>query len=198
MSSANLETRERILKAAWDLLEADAGKGVAMAEIAKAAGVSRQAVYLHFPTRAGLLVAVTLYIDSVNKVDERLAASRAANGGLERLRAFIAAWGDYIPEIYGVGKALMAMQGSDEAAAQAWNGRMQAVREGCEAAVKALKRDGLLRPEHSVRQATDILWTLLSVPNWEQLTGSCGWTQRRYIDLMQEMAERVLTPEGEA
>ena len=54
MSSENSETRTRILKAAWTLLEASRGRGVKMGDIASAAGVSRQAVYLHFATRADL------------------------------------------------------------------------------------------------------------------------------------------------
>jgi AcrR family transcriptional regulator len=192
MSSDNSETRDRILDAAWTLLEERAGGGVRMSDIARQAGISRQAVYLHFPTRAELLVALTRHIDRVKDTDKRLEASRSAAGGLERLDAFIDAWGNYIPEIHGVARALIAMKDTDEAAAAAWDDRMQAVRHGCKAAVKALDEDGLLRPENSLRQSTDILWTLLSVANWEQLTGACGWTQSQYIDAMKSLARAGL------
>jgi AcrR family transcriptional regulator len=192
MSSENSETRDRILDAAWTLLEEKAGSGVRMSDIARQAGISRQAVYLHFPTRAELLVAVTRHIDRVKDTDKRLEASRNAAGGIERLDAFIDAWGNYIPEIHGVARALIAMKDTDEAAAAAWDDRMQAVRHGCEAAVKALDEDGLLRPENSLRQSIDILWTLLSVANWEQLTGACGWTQAQYIDAMKSLARAGL------
>ena len=83
------ETRNRILNAAWKLLEAGQGSGVRMSDIAKTAGISRQAVYLHFPTRAELLTATTRYLDEINNADERLMASRNAATGLERLEAFI-------------------------------------------------------------------------------------------------------------
>lgn len=192
MSSETSETRDRILDAAWTLLEERAGSGVRMSDIAKQAGISRQAVYLHFPTRAELLVAVTRHIDRVKDTDKRLEASRNAAGGIERLDAFIDAWGNYIPEIHGVARALIAMKDTDEAAAAAWDDRMQAVRHGCEAAVKALDKDGLLRPESSLRQSTDILWTLLSVANWEQLTGACGWTQVQYIEEIKSLARAGL------
>jgi hypothetical protein len=33
---------------------------------------------------------------------------------------------------------------------------------------------------------------LLSVANWEQLTGACGWTQARYIDAMKSLARAGL------
>ena len=166
-----------------------------MTDIAKDAGISRQAVYLHFPTRAELLVATSRYLDEVKNVDKRLAASRNAASGVERLEAFIDAWGNYIPEIYGIAKALFAMQDSDEAAKLAWADRMQAVRHGCEAAVQALKRDGVLSRDHTPKQATDILWTILSVRNWEQLTIECGWSQRRYVESTKLHARRILVVE---
>lgn len=186
------DTRSRILEAAWKLLEDGAGSEVRMSDIAKKAGISRQAVYLHFPKRADLLIAVTRYIDEANEVDARLAASRGAATGVERLDAYIEAWGNYIPEIYGVGKALMAMQETDSEARMAWEGRMLAVREGCEAAVGALARDRALSPEIGEEKATDLLWTLLSVRNWEQLTLECGWPQDDYIGEMKRTARRAL------
>jgi len=195
MSSTKIETRGKILRAAWKLLEADQAKSVRMSDIAKEAGISRQALYLHFPTRAELLVATARYLDQVKNVDERLATSRTASTGMERLNAFIEAWGNYIPEIYGVAKAFLAMKDTDDAAALAWNDRMQAVRKGCEAAIKALKKDGALSSDYSTKQATDILWTLLSVRNWEQLTIDCGWSQTRYIETTKLLAERVLLSE---
>ncbi len=196
MSSKNIGTREKILKAAWELLEDNRAKSVRMSDIAKQAGISRQALYLHFPTRAEMLVATARYLDDVKKVDERLAASRAATTGVERLNAFIEAWGNYIPEIYGVAKAFIALQDTDEAAALAWSDRMQAVRHGCEAAVAALKKEGALSPDHSPKAASDILWTLLSVGNWEKLRNDCGWSQKRYIETMKLTARRVLVGEG--
>lgn len=192
MSRKNIETREKILIAAWKLLEADQAKSVRMSDIAKEVGISRQAVYLHFPTRAELLVATARYLDEVKAVDLRLAASRNASTGVERLNAFIEAWGNYIPEIYGVAKAFLAMQDTDEAAAIAWNDRMQAVREGCEAAVRALKKDDALATHFTMKQATDLLWTLLSIRNWEHLTLDCNWSQKYYIVTIRDLATQSL------
>ena len=192
MSSEKVETREKILRAAWTLLEANPAHSVRMSDIAKETGISRQAVYLHFPTRAELLIATARYLDQVKDVDKRLVASRTASNGIERLHAFIDAWGNYIPEIYGVGKAFLAMQDTDDAARAAWNDRMQALRHGCEAAVRALKEDGMLSVGLSPKAATDLLWTIISVRNWEQLTIECGWSQRRYVQAMKELAEKAL------
>jgi len=188
-------TRTKILNACRALLESDAGAATRMSDVAKAAGVSRQAVYLHFKTRAELLIALTRHIDEVEHVDERLIASRAATG-LERLDAFIEAWAGYIPVIYPVGRALMAMAPTDEAARLAWEDRMNAMRHGCEAAVKALEDARILRDGGDRKPAVDMLWTLLSVRNWESLVQDCGWDQAQYIKDMKALSRAYLCSEG--
>ena len=191
MSSEELETRARILVATVAMLEEHGGRGVRMGDIAKAAGISRQAVYLHFASRAELLVAATRYLDDVLDVDRRLAASRAATSGVERLALYIECWGHYIPEIYGVAKALLLAQDTDAAAAVAWKDRMLAMRDGCRAAIDALHADGKLAPGWTPKRATDFLWTMLLVPNWENLTRECGWSTRQYVHWMKTVATRT-------
>jgi AcrR family transcriptional regulator len=196
MSSKILETRSRILDATWNLLKSDQGKGVRMADIAKEAGVSRQAVYLHFPARSDLLIATARYIDEANEIDGRLEASRSAATGAKRLDAFIEEWGNYIPVVYPVAKALLAMTGTDDAATAAVEDRDQAVRHGCSAAVQALGKDGDLSNALSAKEATDILWTLLSIRTWERFIGDCAWPQKRYVEATKSMARRVLMADG--
>jgi AcrR family transcriptional regulator len=192
MSSGNPDTRTRILESAWKLLESGSGSEVRMSDIAKDAGISRQALYLHFPKRADLLVAATRYVDEVNDVEARLESSRAAASGVDRLDAYIDAWGNYIPLIYGIAKALISMQDEDEAARLAWADRLHAVREGFEAAVEALEKDGALSPDFSPKQAADLLWTMVSVESWEHLTMDCSWSQADYVDAMKTLARRTL------
>ena len=189
MSSA--QTKIRILETTWKVLETRIDKN-RMSDIAKAVGISRQALYLHYPTRAELLIATTKHIDTVKKVDQRLELSRAAGSGLERLHFFIKAWGGYIPEIHGMSVALRNMRKNDKAAAEAWDDRMQAVRHGCQAAVRAIAKDGKLRSDLTEQVATDILWTLLTVENWEKLVLDCAWSQSTYEDKMIELAETAL------
>jgi AcrR family transcriptional regulator len=195
MSSQNIETRTRILDATVRMLEERGGRGVRMGDIATAAGISRQAVYLHFASRAELLVAATRYLDEVLDVDRRLAPSRAAHTGVERLALYIECWGHYIPDIYGVAKALLLAQDTDDAAAVAWKDRMLAMRDGCRAAIDALHSDGTLAPEWKPQKATDALWTMLSVQNWENLTSECGWSTRQYVNRMKILAKRAFVEE---
>ncbi|WP_323763130.1 TetR/AcrR family transcriptional regulator [Maricaulis sp.] len=196
MPDDGVSTRERILRACWALLEQGQGAKTRMSDIAKASGVSRQAVYLHFSTRAELLIAVTRFVDAESDIDARLAASRAATSGLERLDAFLDAWGNYIPVVHPVCRALLDMAPDDDAAKLAWDDRMAALREGCVAAVLALKADGNLRDDHDEAAAADLLWTLLSVSNWESLVEDCHWSQARYIEEMKRLARQALMPTG--
>ena len=192
MSSKNIPTRDRILKSTLDLLESGEGSAVRMSDIAKAAKISRQALYLHFPNRAELLIAATRYLDEINDVETKLAESRNAPTGVARLNAWVEMWGNYIPVMYGVGKALWAMMDSDAEARSAWDDRMAAVRDGCAAAIQALANDDHLTDSLTEDEATDILWTLLSVRGWELLCIECGWSQDRYIAVMKDMAAKSL------
>jgi AcrR family transcriptional regulator len=191
MSTKTENTRAKILQATLDLLLSDDAPGTRMSDVAKRAGVSRQAVYLHFENRADLLIAATLYLDDRLGSDARLAPSRAATSGLERLDAFVRAWGNYIPEIHGAAKAIIAMGATDSAAAAAWDKRMQDMREGCEAAIAALDNDGTLAACFTAKDATDLLWTMLSLANWEHSTLKCGWSQEKYIELTTIMARQL-------
>lgn len=196
MSRENTDTREKILAATVRMLEAHGGKGVRMGDIATETGISRQAVYLHFASRTDLLVAAIRFTGDMLDVDKRLAPSRAATTGTKRLDLYIDFWGNYIPEIYGLAKALMMAQDTDEAAAAAWKDRMLAMRDGCRAAIDALHEDGHLAEGWTRKKATDALWTMLLVPNWENLTVECGWSRNEYIRRMKMQARSAFVRPG--
>ncbi|MGH3146929.1 MAG: TetR/AcrR family transcriptional regulator [Rubrobacter sp.] len=197
MSSGESETRTRILGATWRLMVERRGQGVRMRDVAEAAGISRQAVYDHFGSRAELMVATARYGDEVRRLDERLRRYRAASTGVECLEAFVEFWGSYIPEIYGIARAMLAARETDEAVAAAWDDRMGVVHEACRDIVERLHRDGSLATEWSLDEAADLLWTMLSIRNWESLTIERGWATGRYIERMQELTRRSLVREPE-
>lgn len=173
-------------------MEEQSGQQVRMQDIARTAGISRQAVYIHFKSRVELLVATTHYVDEVRDVDGRIRRWEQAATGLERLDEWVEFWGHYIPEIYQVGKALMAVRETDEAAEVAWNDRMTAVRTKCRETIGVLDREGMLAVEWTIEQAVDLLWSLLSVRSWEQLTKECGWSTAEYVVAMKKLLRRTL------
>ncbi|MEM7696445.1 MAG: helix-turn-helix domain-containing protein [Pseudomonadota bacterium] len=192
MSSVQNPTKAKILTATVAMLEDRAARPVRVADIAKRAGISRQALYLHYPTRAELFIAAARHVDTLADVDRHFAQSRAATGGREKLSAIIEAWASYLPNVVAVAAALRDLQDTDEGAAAAYADRMGAVRDGCAATVAALAADGDLTPALSEMEATDALWTLVSVESFERLTNACGWTPDAVARVWHHMATRAL------
>ena len=193
MSSTFPNTREKIIETAANLLLESNGKGVRMADIARSTGVSRQAVYLHFPSRGELMIAAVRHLDDVYGLDEEVKRFREAQTGIEVLETFIEFWGNYVPKIYGVAKALMSLRETDEAATVAWRDRMESVRSGCRRTIETIEHEGLLSPDWSVHEAVDLMWTMLSIENWERLTVECGWTNQAYIERIKKVMKLMLT-----
>ena len=194
MSSDDLGTRTRILTAALRLLEENRGKNVRMGDIAKAAGVSRQAIYLHFKSQADLMVATVQYGDQLQGAATLVEPWRRAQG-VAKLDTWIEFWGNYVPKIFGVAKALMVARESDEAAAAAWDDRMNDVRKSCRKTIQELSARGLLAEGWTVKTASDLLWTMLSISVWEQLSVSCGWSTKQYVERMRKLARRTFVSE---
>ncbi|MEJ2600849.1 MAG: TetR/AcrR family transcriptional regulator [Anaerolineales bacterium] len=193
MSSGNPETRERILEATRQLIENSQGKAVRLKDIADLAGVSRQAIYLHFGSRVGLMVAAVQHIDEVARFGERTQHVRDQADSLAALDLFIAFWADYIPTIYGVAKQLLIMRESDEGAAAAWKDRNTSLRNGpCRYLIERLEQDGRLDPRWKTEAAIDVLWTLLSIQTWESLVIERGWSKQQYSTKLRLMIQRVL------
>ncbi len=179
-------------------MEERLGRGVRMRDVADAAGVSRQAVYDHFGSRAQLILETTHYVDQVRGLDERKQRFDSATTGQEALDTYIEFWGNFIPEIHSIARALRADRESDPAAAAAWDDRMGAIRTSCRIIAEMLERDGMLAPGWSVLEAVDWLWTMLSISNWESLTIECGWTQDQYLKRMHEISRTTLVKSREA
>jgi AcrR family transcriptional regulator len=191
MSSGDPKTRKRILEKTWQLMEKNHRQAVRIDDIAQAVGVSRQAVYLHFGSRAELLVATVRYVDEMHGIKDRLKSINAAQDGVELLDAFVEFWGNYIPEIHGLAKALLESRKSDAAAAAAWDDRMSELRAGCKNTIDCLIRNKELASEWKAGQAVDALWSMMSIAVWENLTIDCGWTNSEYISRMKAMLRRV-------
>ena len=181
------------MEATRQLIENSRGQVVRLKDIADLSGVSRQAIYLHFDSRVGLMVATVQHIDEVAGFGEKTQHVRDEADSLVALGLFIDFWADYIPTIYGVAKQLLIMRETDEGAAAAWNDRMAGLRNGpCRYLIERLKQDGRLDPEWNIEAAIDVLWTLISVQNWESLVIARGWTKQQYATRLKRMIERTL------
>lgn len=187
MSSDLNETRIRILEASWRLMEQRPGQTISMGEIAKAAGISRQALYLHFVSRTELLIATIAYVDEIKGLAKRLEQLHSAKSSTELLEKCVTVWANYIPEIYGITKALLLIRESDDAAASAWNNIMQCLQDACAKIIEALHKENNLKKHWTKNDATDLLTSLLSIEHWALLTHGHAWSTQKYIKHMQAM-----------
>lgn len=191
MSSEIERTRDRILKACLDLLTETRGHGVRMSDIAKRAGVSRQALYLQFESRADLFVHTTYLLDRMHDSERRLADSRSAKSGTERLDAYIDAWADYLPLVAPLLHALTVMGETDHEAKAALNKRMADLRQGCEAVIAALAKDGCLTRDYPPEIASDVFWALIRFDTWQSLTIERGWSHGAFKTHLKRAAFRL-------
>ena len=158
------------------------GQGVRMSDIAKAAGISRQALYLHFKTRSDLMIATTQFMDDELDVGLRLKAYRTASDPVEKIKAYITAWAGHMEDIQGMARALLALSPTDEEAREAWNERMDAIHAQCRIMTDALAKSERLSPHLSAKKAADLFAVLISFENWDRLRRHYGWGKKAYID----------------
>jgi AcrR family transcriptional regulator len=170
----------RILEAAHALML----QGVlrpSMAEIAQAAGISRQAVYMHYGTREGLLTALNQYLTQSFGIADELQRIADSATGIEALRASASFQARLYPKVWAVVRALESAQtNNDEDAERVWQAQLRNDLEGCRTTVNRLSRENLLRPGLDIDTASDLLWALTSIPLWEELVLQRGWSAERY------------------
>src|SRR3954470_13866701 len=180
VSSKREQTHTAILHAARQLFEERGAHAVKLEDVAQRAGVSRQAVYLHFGSRAGLLLGLVAYVDATGPLPRLAARVTEARTGRDALDGLVALQGDYWPVIYGIARPFDERRRADPEIRQAWDDRMERRREGCRGIVQRLSDEEVLDPRWTVAEAADLLWALTSLRTWEDLVIDSGWSRDRY------------------
>lgn len=194
MSRENPSTRERILEAALELL-VEHGANATMREVADRAGVSRQTVYLHFANRTELLTELVTWTDTQRfDLSAYFAPVEEVTEPVDRLAAFVDAALRYQPLIAPVARALMdAADHGDPAAAAAFDNRMTARLQGCRDIVTRLADAGHLAPHLTIETAADLLWSVIGLRLWADLTEARGWRHDHARSELVRLARRALT-----
>lgn len=172
------DTRAAILDAAWNLMADQHRLDAGMAEIAAAAGVSRQTLFLAFGNRAGLLVAMVRHRDTHSEHVPRMRQIAATGRDALALHAFVDAWLDYLPVVYPVAVQLETGSLSDPDANAAWQDRIfsQGVRMGLDRILGQMVANGGLRADQEPSRLADLCLTLLVPSAWRYLVVERGWT----------------------
>jgi len=192
--STHVGTRERILEAVLAAFEEGDADVLNMVAVARRAGVSRQAVYLHFPNRSALGVAAVRWLDEREDVAAAVAAIFAATTPETMLDAYAEFLGGFNPRIASVARMAYRLRALPEIEA-AWQDRLQARRGGAGLLAQRLADAGRLREPFTVQTAGDWLAATASVLVWEELTRDLGWTRERYVEHVRAACRAtLLTP----
>lgn len=186
-------SRTQILDAALALITRRGDANVTMANIGRAAGVSRQAVYLNFADRADLMLALVRYADERRGLEGEIGKIRTAPSGLAAVREFVSLQARTNPEIWAIARAMDAVRRTDAEVEKSWQDRLNDRLQGCRQMVARLAKDGVLRKELKPAAAADILWTVTSLRAWEDLVLQRGWTPAQYEKRVYELLRIALT-----
>lgn len=185
-------TRERILTAARELIEQDSGAAPNVSAIARAVGISRQALYLHFPDRASLLLALVAHVDEHEDLQAGLAAVAAAPDAGAQIRAWAGMQSERNPRIAPLARALDRVRHEDEPVAQAWRDRTDGRMRGAVGIVERLRKEGRLHPSWTSEEAAALLWELTSFRVWDDLVNELGLAADRYVEVVTAAALAAL------
>jgi AcrR family transcriptional regulator len=167
------DTRDRILDAAWAC--APGRPDFTMAEVATKAGLSRQAVYLHFPNRGALVMAMAARLaPAPSPAPSEAPSARAA------LSALLVRLARDYPDLWPVLQAGSVLDPAPRLAE-------------CRALVERFRDEGALAPHLSPATAADLLFSLTSPALWHDLTGIRGWDAVRYRSHVGFLAVSALT-----
>ena len=185
-------TRGRILDAARELLEKRGDAVPTMSAIARAAGLSRQAVYLHFPDRATLLVGLVQHVDDREDLQAGLDVMSAAPDAASEIRAWahMQSWRN--PRIATLARALDHSRHTDPPAWEAWRNRTDNRMRGAVAIVRRLRKEGRLDRSWTTAEAAALLWELTSFRVWDDLVNEAKVTPARYVDIITATALAAL------
>lgn len=179
LSSEAPTTRARVLAATLALVERAEGP-LTMGAIAKAAGLSRQALYLIFEDKADLFIALLRYADGQRGLVKEAARIRDASSGAEALAGLVDLVSRFNPDRKPLADAFELLRRQDSAAEQAWQDRQRHRLEGCKAVVARLGQEGRLRAGLTPAVATDLMWSMTSFSLWDDLVIQRGWSTEAY------------------
>jgi AcrR family transcriptional regulator len=185
-------TRAAVLDAAWQLLEEGGAGQATMAAVAERAGVSRRALYLHFASRAELLLALHEHVDERLDLASSTQRVHDAPDAIAALEEFAAHLARYHPGIRSVDLALLRAQHDDPDVSALVEQGLQQWHEACVGITRRLADEGRLAEPWTVDTAADLLWTFMFPETLERLTLGRGWPIDRYRELLTALLRRTL------
>jgi len=191
MSSSTVGTRQRILAAARSLIE-EGHTDVGLGEIGKRAGISRQAVYLHFASKAQLLTELVTWVEEQANLGALLAPVWTAKTGEEALRALVEAGAVFEPQTHALARVAERARDEDPTVAAIIAERMQRRYDGMRTIVARIATEGRLTPGWDIDTATAFVWALTAPSTFHLLVEERGWSPQRWARYTHQLLHDAL------
>jgi AcrR family transcriptional regulator len=194
---AQSATREKMIAAGLALFRRRGVAAVTLADVARAAGVSRQSVYLHFGNRTGLLTEIARANDLKSPFAKTLRETSHGPASEKALETFVRTWFRNVPAILDLALALEAAGHADENARTALNNRIDTIATMVGRIVEGLHAQGKLNRRWTTKEATDWICMHLDPRLWHRWVVVRGWNGERFVDRIWETLKRELLSMGE-
>lgn len=188
---ARPDTRSLVLDSVLALLNEGSAR-LTYEAVAARAGVSRQTVYSHFPTRGDLLVAAT---DRSRDLAGAEAASRSvyeAATAPAALRAMVEMHASFVPKVLPAYLAVERERSADPEIEAAFARRAEGRRQLARHVAIRLQAEGELAAPWTTETASDVITILTSGTSTALYLHDLGWTVDEMRDRVRVLLERTL------
>jgi AcrR family transcriptional regulator len=197
------QTRQDILGAAQRLFLERGYTGATLAAIAQAAGVVVETIYRAYGSKAELFKAVVRAAvaggadRAAVPVEQRPAiqALIVETDPHRQLELYAATQPGIHARAGPLLRVLVGASANDPELAELWSQIESERLNGLGGFAQLLADRGVLRPELSVEEARDLLWTLSAMAVHDLLVLQRGWSPERYRDWLAASLQRTLLPD---
>jgi AcrR family transcriptional regulator len=184
-------TRTRILDAAREITEKQ-GAAPSMSALARTVGISRQALYLHFPDRTQLLLALVAHAGEQEQLQAGVDAITQAPDAAAAIRAWARLQARRRPSLAAAGRALASTRHADLSASAAWADRASYRMRIATSIIERLRAEGRLDQSWTTAEAAALLWELNSFHVWDDLVNDAQIAPDRYAEIVTATALSAL------
>jgi AcrR family transcriptional regulator len=184
------DTRGSVADAVLALLSED--HRLTYEAVASRAGVSRQTVYTHFPTRSSLLLAAVERARAAAGLDVARQSVYEAPTAVDALEALVELHSRWVPSILSAYVAVERERSMDPEVDAAFARRTGSRREIAHHVAIRLNAEGVLAPPWTADTAGELIDTLTSGTFTAQLLRDARWTVAEMRDRMLVVLRRAL------
>jgi AcrR family transcriptional regulator len=175
-------SHQAIVETAWALARNEGIASLTMAKIAKASGLTRQAVYWHFKSRTNLLFEVANFNDLQTDEADLFFHGIAGISAVESFVEVLKAWLTALPTSAPMFLALYSASLTDDDAKEALKARMTGLRNVIrDVHLTRIQAEGHLKGDADLDEAACFIFVMASPPFWQQITECLGWRHEFYV-----------------